>query len=95
LETAATMAVTTLIGILSLIPWSLGISEVGISSFLVYFRQSVPLAQTGALIIRIYGIVTLLLGVIHFLIWKFVDREEACPRRRVDEFGQKTRQGGT
>ena len=76
-ETAATMAVTTLLGILSLIPWSLGISEVGISSFLVYFRQSVPLAQTGALIIRIYGIVTLLLGVIHFLIWKFLDRKGA------------------
>jgi len=75
LETAATMAVTTLIGILSLIPWSLGVSEVGIASFLVYFRQSEPLAQTGALIIRIYGIVTLLLGVIHFLIWRFVDRE--------------------
>jgi uncharacterized membrane protein YbhN (UPF0104 family) len=72
-ETTAMMTVTTLIGLLSLIPWSLGISEVSIVSFLFYFKQEIPLAQTGALMIRLYGMVTLVLGLIHFVVWKWID----------------------
>jgi len=72
-ETTAMMTVTTLIGLLSLIPWSLGISEVSIVSFLIYFKQEIPLAQTGALMIRLYGMVTLVLGLIHFVVWKWMD----------------------
>ncbi|MCX5848794.1 MAG: lysylphosphatidylglycerol synthase transmembrane domain-containing protein [Deltaproteobacteria bacterium] len=79
LETAAMTAITTLIGIFSLIPWSLGISEVSISSFLVYFKQDIPLAQAGALIVRVYGIVTLILGFIHFLVWKFIRSGKQMP----------------
>jgi uncharacterized membrane protein YbhN (UPF0104 family) len=76
LETTAMMTITTLIGIFSLIPWSLGISEVSISSFLVYFKQEVPFAQAGALVIRLYGIVTLVLGFLHFIIWKYLDFDQ-------------------
>ena len=79
LETVAMTAITTLIGIFSLSPWSLGISEVSISSFLVYFKQDVPLAQAGALIIRVYGIVTLILGFVHFLAWKFIRTGKQMP----------------
>ena len=79
LETVAMMTITTLIGIFSLIPWSLGISEVSISSFLVYFKQDIPVAQAGALIIRVYGIVTLILGFVHFLAWKFIRTGKQMP----------------
>lgn len=72
LDTAAMTAITTLIGILSLIPWSLGINEVSISSFLAYYIQDTTLAQAGALIIRVYGILTLLMGIILFFIWKLI-----------------------
>lgn len=77
-ETTTMTAITTLINIFSLIPWSLGISEVSITSFLVYLKQDVPLAQAGALIIRVYAIVALMMGLILFIIWKFI------PRRKQD-----------
>jgi len=77
-ETTTMTAITTLINIFSLIPWSLGISEVSITSFLIYLKQDIPLAQAGALIIRIYAIVALLMGLILFMIWKFI------PRRKQD-----------
>ena len=73
LETVALTSITTLLSILSLIPGALGISEVSISSFLVYFKQDVPLAQAGALIIRTYGVMALILGFIHLLpFWKLI-----------------------
>jgi uncharacterized membrane protein YbhN (UPF0104 family) len=79
LQTAAMTAITTLLGIISLIPWSLGISEVSVTSFLFYFNKDIPLAQAGALMVRIYGIVTLILGFVHFLIWKFSNTGKQKP----------------
>jgi uncharacterized membrane protein YbhN (UPF0104 family) len=71
-ETTAMTAITTLINIFSLIPWSLGISEVSIASFLVYLKQDVPFAQAGALIIRVYALIALIMGFILFIVWKFI-----------------------
>jgi uncharacterized membrane protein YbhN (UPF0104 family) len=71
LETTAVTTITTLLGIISLIPWSLGISEISISSSLAYLKKDIPLAQAGALIVRVYGVATLITGFVHFLIWKF------------------------
>ncbi len=72
LDAAAMTAITTLIGIFSFIPLSLGINEVSISSFLVYFKQDIPVAQAGALIIRGYSIITLIMGFVLFIIWKLI-----------------------
>jgi len=72
LETTALAVTTTLISILSLIPWSIGISEVSIASFLVYLKQTEPIAQAGALIIRLYSVMILILGFAHFLAWKLI-----------------------
>lgn len=72
LETAALAAITNLISILSLIPGALGIGEVSVATFLVYLKIDAPLAQAGALIIRLYGVLALILGFAHFLVWKFI-----------------------
>ena len=79
LETTAMTAVTTILGIISLIPWSLGISEISIFSFLSYLKKDIPLAQAGALMVRVYGIVTLILGFVHFLVWKFSNTGKQKP----------------
>jgi len=79
LETTALTAITILIGILSLIPGALGISEVSISSFLVYLNQDIAVAQAGALIIRIYGGMILILGFAHFLSWKLTGAGKRTP----------------
>ena len=76
LDAAAMTAITTLIGIFSFIPLSLGINEVSISSFLVYFKQDIPVAQAGALIIRGYSVITLIMGFVMFIIWKLVLRRK-------------------
>jgi uncharacterized membrane protein YbhN (UPF0104 family) len=72
LETAALTAITTLISLFSLIPGALGVGEVSVSSFLVYLKIDVPIAQAGALVIRLYGIMALILGFAHFLAWKLL-----------------------
>lgn len=76
-ETIVMTTTTTLIILFSLIPWGLGISEVGISSFLVYFNQDVPLAQAGALIIRGYALVALGIGIGFFGLWQFILKPQA------------------
>lgn len=79
-EMVALTTITTLISILSLIPGALGISEVSISSFLGYLQQDVPLAQAGALIIRLYGVMALILGLIHLLpFWKLIRAGKEMP----------------
>lgn len=71
-ETLAMTTITTLISIFSLIPWALGISEVSISYFLVFFKQEIPLAHAGALIIRGYALVAFALGFLLFVYWKII-----------------------
>jgi len=85
-EILAMTTITTLINIFSLIPWSLGISEVSISYFLLYFKQEVPLAQAGALMIRAYALVAFVMGFVLFLYWKIVlDRKK---KKVVDLFAR-------
>lgn len=60
----------TLISILSLIPGAVGVSEVGVTAFLLHLGQDTSSAQAGALVLRLYGIWTICLAVIHLLIWK-------------------------
>ncbi len=75
-EMIALTTITTVIGILSLVPGALGISEVSISCFLVYLHQDITYAQAGALIIRFYGVMALILGFVHFFpFWKLIRAE--------------------
>jgi len=76
LDVAAMTAITILIGILSFISLSLGINEVSMSSFLVYFKQDIPGAQAGALIIRGYSVIALIMGFVLFIIWKLILRRK-------------------
>lgn len=68
------MSIATLINIGSLIPGAVGISEVGISEILYHFGATSVSSGTGALILRAYGLFTMLLGLIHYLIWIFSNR---------------------
>jgi uncharacterized membrane protein YbhN (UPF0104 family) len=66
------MSVMTVISILSFIPGGVGVSEAGIAELLIRTGHSSPASQAGALVIRFYGILMVLLGGIHFLIWKIM-----------------------
>ena len=58
----------TLINILSLIPGAVGISEVSTCIALKHFGVPEVQAQAGALILRAYGLIILVLGFAHLLV---------------------------
>jgi uncharacterized membrane protein YbhN (UPF0104 family) len=66
----ALMSVITIINILSFIPGAVGISEAGIAGFLLRLGKDAVAAQAGALIIRCYGLLIVILGVVHLVFWR-------------------------
>lgn len=66
------MSIMTIVNILSLVPGAIGVSEAGIAGILRGLGLEAPLAQTGALVLRLYGILALFLGVLHFMIWRLL-----------------------
>ena len=66
------MSVMTVVNIMSFIPGGMGVSEAGIAELLIRTGHSSPASQAGALAIRFYGILTVLLGAVHFLIWRTI-----------------------
>ena len=74
LKTVALMSTITLIGICSLIPGGLGISEAGTSQVLVWFGFASTAAQTGSLVLRFSSLVAAILGVAHLLLWRLMRR---------------------
>lgn len=69
---AAIMSIITIIGLLSCIPGGLGVSEVGVTEFMMHYGYAAPQAQAGALVLRAYGLLTLAMSLIHLLIWRQV-----------------------
>jgi len=61
------LAVVTLASIASLIPGGLGVAEASVATSLMHFGVAAPLAQAGALCLRGYSLLVILLGVAHLL----------------------------
>ena len=59
----------TLVNVLSFIPGAVGVSEAGIAVALSHLGYAATLAQSGALMIRAYGLAALVLGALHFFLW--------------------------
>jgi len=68
LKSLTLMTVVTLAGILSLVPGGLGVAEVGTTRVLMGFGQPSALAQAGAVTIRCYAILVVLLGLVHLVL---------------------------
>lgn len=58
----------TLVNVVSFVPGSVGVSEVGISVWLNYLGVDSATANAGALMLRAYGLMLLVLGVAHWLV---------------------------
>lgn len=69
LESIGLMSIVTLINILSFIPGAVGISEAGISELLIVMGNTPSAAQAGAMILRVYSLLVLMVGGLHLLIW--------------------------
>ena len=77
LKTLALMSTVTLVSILSLVPGGLGISEAGTSQVLIWLGFASTAAQTGTLLLRSYSIIAIVLGVVHFTLWKMVRKRRS------------------
>jgi len=60
----------TLVNVMSFIPGSVGVSEVGISVWLNYLGVDLESANAGAIMLRAYGLMLLVVGVAHWLFTK-------------------------
>lgn len=76
-ELLGLICVITAAAVLSMIPGSLGVYEVGITVFLIKIGQDPALAQTGSLAIRAYSLLLLLWGGVHFFLWQLRVRRRA------------------
>jgi uncharacterized membrane protein YbhN (UPF0104 family) len=76
------LSVVTLASILSFIPGGLGIAEAGITEFLIRYGVDAPRAQAGALMLRGFSILVILLGSVHLLLlrarWKRARKDAAA-----------------
>jgi uncharacterized membrane protein YbhN (UPF0104 family) len=66
----ALMSIVSAIGILSLIPGGVGVSEIGASQLLMHFGFPAATAQAGALVLRSLSVVAIAMGICHFALWK-------------------------
>jgi uncharacterized membrane protein YbhN (UPF0104 family) len=66
----ALMSIVSAIGILSLIPGGVGVSEIGASQLLMNFGFPAATAQAGALVLRSVSVVAIAMGICHFALWK-------------------------
>ena len=66
----ALTGVVTVISIISFIPGALGVSEVSISEILNQLGFELSLAQSGALVLRIFALLYLLIGLLHLLVYR-------------------------
>lgn len=71
-KTVAVMSSVAVIGILSLIPGGVGVSEAGTAQLLMHFGISTAVAQAGSLLIRFISLWALVLGTIHLGLWKLI-----------------------
>ena len=88
LTTFCLMGMLTIINIASLIPGAIGVAEVGAVAILTHFGEPRALAQIGAIALRLYGLMTILLGVLHYPIWRLNARNaraDTLPQAMIDE----------
>jgi uncharacterized membrane protein YbhN (UPF0104 family) len=68
MNTAAIISLTTVVGILSLVPGAIGVSEVSVAALLERFGYEDSLAQSGAVAMGVYSFVILVLALFHWAI---------------------------
>jgi uncharacterized membrane protein YbhN (UPF0104 family) len=77
LQAIAIMSVVALISVLSLIPGGIGISEAGSSQVLMQFGFPMTIAQSGAVVLRSYSVIAIVLGLSHLGVWARVRQRRA------------------
>lgn len=67
-DSIALVGLVTIVNVLSLVPGAWGVSEIGIAEFLRTLGYGAVDAQAGAVILRAYGLLTLVVAAFHLLL---------------------------
>lgn len=70
-QTVGILGLITFANVFSFIPGGIGISEASSAELLIRMGYDAHRSQAGALMFRIYEVYMLLLGGIHFIIWRY------------------------
>jgi uncharacterized membrane protein YbhN (UPF0104 family) len=73
------MSLVTVINVLSFIPGAVGVSEAGIAECLIRFGNNPIISQAGALILRVYSLLILFWGLLHFILLRASKRKRLHP----------------
>ncbi len=71
-ETLGMMVTVSVINVLSFVPGAVGVQETSISFILQQLGHRTAISQAGALVLRLLGLNIIVLGVVHFLIHRFI-----------------------
>lgn len=72
LQSVAVVTITTLITIISFVPGAVGVSELSVAAILSGMGVETSVAQAGAIAIRAYALVILILTLLHWICLKFI-----------------------
>ena len=75
------VSLVTLLALVACVPGAVGVGEAGASWLLIQFGQAAAQAQAGALALRAYGIMILVLALLHCLLWRWLRPTKAPPLR--------------
>lgn len=67
-QTLTLLSLTTLFGILSFVPGAIGVAEISVTQILSRFGFELAQAQSGALILRCFFLMVLILATAHYLL---------------------------
>lgn len=83
LQASSVVSLTTLLAIMSFVPGAVGVSEISITTILTGMEVALPLAQTGAIVIRAYALMILFWTLIHWLVFKASERREIASHKTL------------
>lgn len=73
-QSISLVSLSTLLAIISFVPGAVGVTEISVTAILTNFGFAVSLAQTGAVAIRAYALMILLLTLLHWIVLRIALR---------------------
>jgi len=77
LQSISVVSITTLVAVVSFVPGAVGVSEISVATLLNNLGIEESLAQAGAIAIRVYAFVILVLTFLHWLTLKYIKHSGA------------------
>lgn len=81
LQASSVVSLTTLLAIISFVPGAVGVSEISIATILTKMGIALSVAQTGAIVVRVYALMILVWTLLHWIIFKAAERNETIEGR--------------